>query len=750
MEGSKKMMKRPMKEVYGSDAAEGFKKGKNETEEHYRSLLRIANEHRQSENKWNQANNKIDGWIVEEGRDGDGSSVLIYELELSKGMFSTGKLVEVTRKIGEKEVIWVQSFVLKEIQGGDKREFLVKRCTSSHHLNDDGEEITTAVDICNVRPSPPRDLFAKYELQDIVEVFVGNGWRKGEIHSFMNFQREFEKEAHTNVATPQMSNISTTYVLETNDDDIMSDAPTEITIPQKTANNTHDMDDGTTKDVEPPNITPRNFCQETPIGETMSNSDDAIVLPKRVFEPGAENRLLGRTNKRCSLKLVGKVEKVLGKEFKRLEDTFLGPIIKMGRREKDMAFSRNLIHQLFLWRIITEEKGLWFSFGEQSLRFSLIEFYLATGLPYIIDGKEEEEKRFGDEQEEQEEILGTKKKKKKDPWMKKNQTVKSLLDLLVKDSKKLTADQRLRLGATILKITTVVLERAQYGIPGFIYAIQLWALSSVDQLGTFFGDKDDETQFPLCLHWIKNKSPTMEEVTKIDSNKKINIAVAEAEVVKNNYGPGLMQLIKTRLSSSLSRQETENQTQDEAEQQVEPDVDVEDSVKLQRKKRERVNKSAKREFGDDENLLSYMIAQKQQNTKEQSQDEEQQVEDDIEVDDGDKERETSKSIEVQTHNEEEQREEGDVEVEKTVQPQRKKRRRGKKGTDASTSKSKKQKLPAREVLVDDVIGNVLEDLNLKAQKQEEEVDEEEARQGDDAEVSGSDKGNSTSKISEVS
>ncbi|KAL0697156.1 hypothetical protein Bca4012_064336 [Brassica carinata] len=39
MEGSKKMMKRPMKEVYGSDAAEGFKKGKNETGKQQSNLL---------------------------------------------------------------------------------------------------------------------------------------------------------------------------------------------------------------------------------------------------------------------------------------------------------------------------------------------------------------------------------------------------------------------------------------------------------------------------------------------------------------------------------------------------------------------------------------------------------------------------------------------------------------------------------------------------------------------------------------
>ncbi|KAL0742611.1 hypothetical protein Bca4012_084124 [Brassica carinata] len=163
-------------------------------------------------------------------------------------------------------------------------------------------------------PSPPRDLFEKYELQDIVEVFVGYGWRKGEVKEILlddqykvsfndteewtvfenhnirrlmewedgvwihPHMREFEKEANTNVATPaitsQVSNISTTYVLETNDDDMMSDAPTEITIPQETANNTHDMDDGTTKDIEPPNITPWDFCQETPIAEVVKNNDD--------------------------------------------------------------------------------------------------------------------------------------------------------------------------------------------------------------------------------------------------------------------------------------------------------------------------------------------------------------------------------------------------------------------------------------------------------------------------------------------
>ncbi|KAG2304409.1 hypothetical protein Bca4012_063413 [Brassica carinata] len=59
MEGSKKMMKGPMKDVYRSDAAEGFNKGKEETVVHYRALLRLSNEHRKSENSWNQASSTV-------------------------------------------------------------------------------------------------------------------------------------------------------------------------------------------------------------------------------------------------------------------------------------------------------------------------------------------------------------------------------------------------------------------------------------------------------------------------------------------------------------------------------------------------------------------------------------------------------------------------------------------------------------------------------------------------------------------
>ena len=102
---------------------------------------------------------------------------------LSQHMFITGKLVEMTREISEseKEKILVRALVITEIQGGDRRNFLIKRCTISQNSSDEAEGKHSIVDICKIRPSPPRDLCAEYSLNDYVEVVVTHGWRKGRV-----------------------------------------------------------------------------------------------------------------------------------------------------------------------------------------------------------------------------------------------------------------------------------------------------------------------------------------------------------------------------------------------------------------------------------------------------------------------------------------------------------------------------------------------------------------------------------------
>ncbi|KAH0867060.1 hypothetical protein HID58_074082 [Brassica napus] len=433
-------------------------------------------------------------------------------------------------------------------------------------------------------------------------------------------------------------------------------------------------------DVATPNIDP----QEIPRGEKMSKSDDKIALPKRISEPGTNGGVLDRINKRSNLKLVGTVENVLGRELKKLEDSFLAP-------------------------------GLWFSFGEQLMRFSLREFHLATGLPCVVDKDEEEVE------------TSATKNKKKDPWMKKNQTLNTLLNLLVKKSTELTADQRLRLGATILvegilmasnPVTSIpeerllrevesftytkLTEKDQYAICGFIYPLQLWALSSVNQLGTFFGIRNDENQFPLCLHWIETKSLTIEEVNRFDKMEKVDvkcilgdpelhsdlvedvdcefgrvvdlvkrgyrlkrqdwlngsvdIAVAEAEVDENNSAPG-----------------TDATDQEKIEFLTKKVVSLEEKVKYLkgllniRGETVKVNgQNTDHELDETEVLQDYIDAKRQEIAKGKKngvrppREVDHQDEDDTEVEHGAKESDTSKVNEPKE--EEEQQEEDDTEV----------------------------------------------------------------------------------------
>ena len=82
--------------------------------------------------------------------------MIVLELKvLNQHMFRTRKLGEITRKISESEDIWVQALVITEIQGDDRRKFIIKRCTSSRNLSDEAEGKHTIVDICKIRSSPP-------------------------------------------------------------------------------------------------------------------------------------------------------------------------------------------------------------------------------------------------------------------------------------------------------------------------------------------------------------------------------------------------------------------------------------------------------------------------------------------------------------------------------------------------------------------------------------------------------------------
>ncbi|KAJ4885679.1 Uncharacterized protein Rs2_35772 [Raphanus sativus] len=308
---------------------------------------------------------------------------------------------------------------------------------------------------------------------------------------------DHEEDLMNDAPTPTIAtreNSSSTFVLESNEDDMMNDDATEIITPQGSYSNTHVLEatenetrifelelpishesGDTMNDV----VSPIIDHQEIPTGETMSTSDDKIVLPKRVIEAGTEGRFLDRITKRSNLKLVDK-------------------------------------------------EDLWFSFGEQPMWFSLREFRLATGLPCIADIDEE-----------QVETSGRKKKKKKDPWMNKEQTLNSLVRLLEKNSKEFTDDQRLRLGASILvegilmainPVTRIPVENLLRARDFKEFCNYPWGNLAFNFLRNEV--KDVDIQFGKVLDLVRRGYRLKRQDWL---NGSVNIAVAEAEVEKNNY-----------------------------------------------------------------------------------------------------------------------------------------------------------------------------------------------------------------------
>ncbi|ESQ39369.1 hypothetical protein EUTSA_v10001340mg [Eutrema salsugineum] len=104
--------------------------------------------------------------------------------ELSKSLFSSGTMVEVSRKIDKVEAGWVPALVIKEI---GKKRLIVKPCDKS--LTFTADEVNFTVDLCNVRPIPPPSFVEEFKLLDRVDIFHGSVWRQGLVRGVLSGKR---------------------------------------------------------------------------------------------------------------------------------------------------------------------------------------------------------------------------------------------------------------------------------------------------------------------------------------------------------------------------------------------------------------------------------------------------------------------------------------------------------------------------------------------------------------------------------
>ena len=106
-----------------------------------------------------------------------------------------------------------------------------------------------------------------------------------------------------------------------------------------------------------------------------------IALPDLIYPDGLALNKTVAINQYSSASYIRTVKKILTKEeLKRIWQTFMGPVIKLG--ERSLKLSAKIIHVILTGSIITVKKKneAWFRFGAQPLSFSIREFHMVTSL----------------------------------------------------------------------------------------------------------------------------------------------------------------------------------------------------------------------------------------------------------------------------------------------------------------------------------------------------------------------------------
>ena len=142
-----------------------------------------------------------------------------------------------------------------------------------------------------------------------------------------------------------------------------------------------------------------NSTQADPVStqaDPISMPAEFINLPTPIFKMGYEPSGKSiKINQLFSISYLDDVEKIMGvEEFKRVKNSFLGPILKFYSSGK-MTLSGKSLHCILARKLVTKKRNeLLFHFGGQPMRFSIREFHMVTGLKcsqWIQENEDNEE-----------------------------------------------------------------------------------------------------------------------------------------------------------------------------------------------------------------------------------------------------------------------------------------------------------------------------------------------------------------------
>ncbi|KAF3574778.1 hypothetical protein F2Q69_00060569 [Brassica cretica] len=185
---------------------------------------------------------------------------------------------------------------------------------------------------------------------------------------------------------------------------------------------------------------------------------ESIKLPKLVDISGDASKVVCHYSNLLYVRIVaGELTK---SEFKRLEDSPLNPIVKLGMRE-GINFSGKLFQFMMEKRVELKRNMMWFTFASQLMRFSEREFFLTTSLPFAA--------------EENAAPLDLLRVETKYSWMKSEKIFKDLIALLQDKKIERTECEKLSLASLIL-VEGIILGR---------YTAKIIATSSLQEVLNF-------------------------------------------------------------------------------------------------------------------------------------------------------------------------------------------------------------------------------------------------------------------------
>lgn len=196
---------------------------------------------------------------------------------------------------------------------------------------------------------------------------------------------------------------------------------------------------------------------------------------------------------------IEQVEEILErKQFKRIKNSFLDPIMKFASKGK-MMLSGKMMHCLLTRSFITKKYNeLWFHFGGQSMRFSIREFHMVIGLKCIewVPEHADEKNRYD--------------------WgeMKEGHSTKDLVDYFLKANKK-SYDEKFSLGMLLL-IETIFLHR---------YATTKYPKSNLEKtqdIDVLMKHPLERDTYDLLLASVKKVVPNSLEMQKYDIHRFFN------------------------------------------------------------------------------------------------------------------------------------------------------------------------------------------------------------------------------------